>query len=117
MNDGQLLNLTHTYDEPRRMMIFSTLFLYHNGAKNNYIDPIKIASEKIALKHPYLSFLQKFAYCEKERYLAYLPWLKKYMHHAVDKEIKTIKIYQNYIHYTDQNLPFIDSTVLKYSIE
>lgn len=117
VNDAAPIRLYHTIDEPRRMMIFSTLSAYHQGASASYEDPEEQAIGLIVRKHPFIRPLSRNTYNTRADYEAYLPWLLKYMQEAVSKEIKKITISLQYFHYDAQNLPVTDSTHSLYEFE
>lgn len=114
VNDTVRLDLTHTIDEPRRMMIFSTLAAYHRGVLAGYKDPQENAIRLVVSKHPFLSPLSRGTYNTGADYARYLPWLLRYLQGAVDGKIKKIGLSLQYIHYDDRNLPVADSTHFLY---
>jgi hypothetical protein len=109
VNNEKTLNLYHTIDEPRRMMIFSTLTAYYRGVSGGYKDPFEAPISAIGRKHPFMRSLAGTAYCRKEDYLAYPSWFLSYLRSAVGKDIRTIDISMSYIHFDDHNLPVSDS--------
>jgi hypothetical protein len=117
IDNGRNLNFPHTFDEPRRMMIFSTLNNYHEGILNNKTDPSGISGAAIAKKYRLLAPIQKAAFCKANDYNNYLGWLKKYLQLSVNPGIKKIKIFQNYLHFDNSNVPLLDSSILKYQID
>jgi hypothetical protein len=116
-DDNRYLNLWHTADEPRRMMIFSTLAAFHRGAINLFQDPARPGIERVAKKHPFMRSLAKAAFCKRNDYEHYLPWLLEYTKKAVDPSIRKLNISITYIHYDLNNLPVADSTKQLYKIE
>ncbi len=117
VNGQTLLNLTHTFDEPRRMMIYSTLDAYHQGMLNGEKDPMLASIDQTVSKHPFLRGLRSAIGCRKTDYDQYLPWLLKYIQTSVSDSIKRLDIGMAYIHYDDRNLPVADSTKPLYHIE
>jgi hypothetical protein len=117
VNGQTQLNLSHTFDEPRRMMIYSTLEAYHQGMLNGATDPMQAAIDQTVGKHPFLRGLRTAIGCRKSDYDRYLPWLLKYMQYSVSDSIKRLDIGMSFIHYDDRNLPVADSTKHLYQIE
>ena len=117
INDSVKLDLTHTIDEPRRMMIFSTLAAYHRGVLAGDKDPQENAIRLVVGKHPFLSPLSRETYNTGADYANYLPWLLKYIQGAVDKKINKIELSLQYIHYDGRNLPVADSTHSLYAFQ
>jgi hypothetical protein len=115
--DGRDISLFHTIDEPRRMMIFSTLSAYRQGMLAGGRDPQEAVLTNAVQKHPFISFLAKRAFCMPEDYQQYLPWLLRYIQNAVDPTVSRIDISGVYIHYDIQNLPVADSTRHLYEFE
>jgi len=111
------LNLYHTFDEPRRMMIYSTLEAYHQGILNGETDPQQASIDRTVGKYPFLRGLRGAICCRKADYDHYLPWLLRYMQSAVSDSIKRLDIGISFIHYNDRNLPVTDSTKYLYHIE
>jgi hypothetical protein len=114
LNGADTLNLYHTLDEPRRMMIFSTLSAYHDAVLAGYGDSHRDAVAAIVAKHPFMGSLSKGACCSRADYDRYLPWLLDYLRHAVDAKIERIDIDQCWFHYDGQNLPVTDSLKHRY---
>jgi len=94
MADSELLDLHHTFDEPRRMMIYFTLSAFYQAV-------------------PY----QGAAVNTREDYGRYLPWLLQYIRHSVNKDIQRLGIYQLHVHYDKQNLPVADYRKKLYELE
>jgi hypothetical protein len=117
INGRTLLNLSHAYDEPRRMLIYSTLDAYHQGILHGKTDPQEPSIDRTVSKHPFLRGLRAAICCQKADYDHYLPWLLQYMQSAVSDSIKRLDIGMSYIHYDDRNLPVADSTKHLYQIE
>ena len=117
VNGQSELNLFHTFDEPRRMMIYSTLDAYHQGMLNGKTDPLQTSIDRTVGKHPFLRGLRAAICCRKTDYDHYLPWLLQYMQSAVSDSIKKLDIGMAFIHYDDRNLPVADSTKHLYQIE
>ena len=117
INGRTPLNLSHTFDEPRRMMIYSTLEAYHQGMLNGETDPLQTSIDRTVSKHPFLRGLRAAICCRKADYEHYLPWLLQYMQEAVSDSIKRLDIGMAFIHYDDRNLPVGDSTKYLYQIE
>jgi len=117
VNDSVRLNLLHTIDEPRRMMIFSTLAAYHRGVLAGYKDPQEEAIRLVVSKHPFLRPLSRDTYNTGAGYASYLPWLLRYLQTAVDKKINKIELSLQYIHYDLRNLPVADSTHSLYEFQ
>jgi hypothetical protein len=117
VNGQTLLNLPHTFDEPRRMMIYSSLEAYHQGMLNGETDPLQASIDRTVGKHPFLRGLSTAICCRKADYEHYLPWLLRYMQSAVSDSIKKLDIGISFIHYDDRNLPVTDSTKYLYHIE
>jgi hypothetical protein len=114
VNDSVRPDLTHTIDEPRRMMIFSTLAAYHRGVLAGYEDPQEKPIRLVVAKHPFLRPINRNTYNTGDDYAAYLPWLLSYLQEAVDGKIKKIGLSLQYFHYDDRNLPVADSTHFLY---
>ena len=110
INDSIRLRLSHTIDEPRRKMIYSTLTAYHRGVLAGYEDPQVRAIGVVVGRHPYMHLLSLYSHNTRADYTKYLPWLLRYLQEAVDKKIEKIAIALQYIHYDDRNLPVADST-------
>ncbi|MDP4151724.1 MAG: hypothetical protein Q8927_06565 [Bacteroidota bacterium] len=117
VNGGDTLNMHHTIDEPRRMMIFSTLSAYHDGQLAGPGDPHRDAVAAIVAKHPFMAALSRGACCSRADYERYLPWLLGYLRHAVDEKIERIDIEQCWFHYDAENLPVTDSLKPLYASE
>jgi hypothetical protein len=119
--DSQLLDLYHTFDEPRRMMIYSTLSAFcqarpYQGAPPGE-DPKLDAIRTIVQKHPFMQPLALHAVSSPQAYDRYLPWLLQYIRHAVDKRIHHLAVYQLHVHYDHQDLPVADYRKLLYELE
>jgi hypothetical protein len=117
VNDQTPVHLYHTIDEPRRMMIFSTLAAYHQGVLAGFEDPQEKMIGLTVNKHPFLRPFSKNSYNTRDDYALYPAWLLKYMQGALGEGIKKITISQQYIHYDDRNLPVADSTHSLYEFE
>jgi hypothetical protein len=117
INGQTTLNLTHTFDEPRRMMIYSTLFAYHRAMLNGEVDPGQAMIDRTVQKHPFLRGLRNANYCGKHDYDAYLPWLLTYIRASCSDTIRRLDIGMSYFHYDDRNLPVPDSTKHLYQVE
>jgi hypothetical protein len=119
--DSTQLDLYHTLDEPRRMMIYSTLSAYnevvpYQGAAAGE-DPKAAAIRSLVSKHPYMKLLSSHAVNGREDYERYLPWLLQYIRHSVNMGIRRLGIYQLHVHYDKQNLPQADYRKLLYELE
>ncbi|MES1159715.1 MAG: hypothetical protein ABUM51_03085 [Bacteroidota bacterium] len=117
VNDSVRLHLTHAIDEPRRMMIFSTLAAYHRGVLAGYKDPQEKAIRQVVDKHPFLSPFSRDTYNTGADYANYLPWLLRYLQGAVDGKINKIQLSLQYIHYDSRNLPVADSIHSLYAFQ
>lgn len=121
MADNELLDLHHTIDEPRRMMIYSTLDAFYQvapyqGAAQGR-DPKDEAIRELVRKHPFIRTLSAKALNPPEAYERYLPWLLNYLRHAVDKNIHHLGVYQLHIHYNEKNLPVADYRKVLYELD
>lgn len=114
---GKTLDLYHTLDEPRRMMIFSTLMAYHRGVLNGHRDPAEDLVTAVVAKHPFMRPLSGRAFCKPGDYKGYLPWLGRYLRHAVDENADTFRVSLLSLHYNDRNLPVTDSIKPLYTFE
>jgi hypothetical protein len=117
VNGQTPLNLFHTIDEPRRMMIYSTLSAYHQGMLRGKTDPDLALIDKTVDKHPFLRPLRRAIGCRAADYDHYLPWLLRYIRASVSDTINMLDINMSYIHYTERDLPIADSTKHLYHIE
>jgi hypothetical protein len=117
VNGTTLLNLHHTFDEPRRMMIYSTLETYRQAALNGGTDPELALIDRTVKKHPFLHGLRQAIGWKAGNYDHYLPWLLKYIRASVSDSVKRLDVGVAYIHYNDRNLPVTDSTKPLYHIE
>jgi hypothetical protein len=121
MTDSELLDLHHTLDEPRRMMIYSTLSAFYQAVPYQGApageDPKTPAIRELVHKHPYMRPLSAHAVNKPEDYGQYLPWLLQYIRHSVNKDIQRLGIYQLHVHYDNQNLPVADYRKLLYELE
>ena len=104
-----LLDLFHTVDEPRRMMIYSTLSGFYDGVRTNRKDPMADQTAILLKKHPYMRTLAGNILNEITDYDRYPGWLVRYMQHAVDRSVDTAKILFLHLHYDAANLPIVDS--------
>jgi hypothetical protein len=121
MADTELLDLHHTIDEPRRMMIYSTLDAFYQaypyqGAEQAK-DPKEEAIRELVRKHPFIRTLSVGAVNPPEAYGSYLPWLMNYLRHAVDKKIHHLGIYQLHVHYNEENIPVADYRKVLYELD
>jgi len=114
--DNALLDLHHTVDEPRRMMIYSTLSAFYQGVAAGE-DPKAPAIRELVRKHPFMTPLSMHAVNAGEDYGRYLPWLLQYIRHSVDKDIRRLGVYQLHVHYDKQNLPVADYRKILYELE
>gem|GEM_PF-1228167 len=114
--DNALLDLHHTVDEPRRMMIYSTLSAFYQGVAAGE-DPKAPAIRELVRKHPFMKPLSMHAVNAGEDYGRYLPWLLQYIRHSVDKDIRRLGVYQLHVHYDKQNLPVADYRKILYELE
>jgi hypothetical protein len=119
--DSELLDLHHTLDEPRRMMIYSTLSAFcqvapYQGAPVGE-DPKTAAIRAMVRKHPFMELLSSRAVNKTDDYGRYLPWLLKYIRHSVTRDIQRLSIYQLHVHYDKQDLPVADYRKLLYELE
>ncbi|OJW53704.1 MAG: hypothetical protein BGO55_01075 [Sphingobacteriales bacterium 50-39] len=119
--DNELLDLHHTLDEPRRMMIYSTLSAFYQAVPYQGApageDPKAPAIRELVRKHPYMRLLSSHAMNAKEDYGQYLPWLLQYIRHSVKRDIQHLGIYQLHVHYDKQNLPVADYRKILYELE
>ncbi len=119
--DNELLDLHHTLDEPRRMMIYSTLSAFYQAVPYQGApageDPKAPAIRELVRKHPYMRLLSSHAMNAKEDYGQYLPWLLQYIRHSVNRDIQHLGIYQLHVHYDKQNLPVADYRKILYELE
>lgn len=113
--NGKPLDLHHTIDEPRRMMIYSSLAAFHQGVLAGYQSPEQDAVLRILQKHPLIPLPGKKALCTPYAYTHYLPWLRSYIRAAVAQQADRISISQVYFHYDRQDLPIVDSTRQAYA--
>lgn len=119
--DSSWLDLYHTIDEPRRLMINYTMSAFHEvvpyqGAEPG-IDPKSLAVRELVLKHPYMRLLSLRAANSSHDYELYLPWLLRYIRHSLNKDFHRLGIYQLHVHYDNQNLPVKDYCRLLYELE
>jgi hypothetical protein len=114
--DSQDLDLHHTIDEPRRMMIFSTLAAYDQGALS-LLDPTENAIRKLVQRHPFMKMLAANTVNTPGSYKQYLPWLRQYLRYAVNKDIHHLYVYQLHVHYDEHNLPVADYHKLLYELD
>ena len=121
MADKELLDLHHTFDEPRRMMIYFTLSAFYQAVPYQGAaageDPKAPAIRELLRKHPYMKLLSADAVNTREDYGRYLPWLLQYIRHSVNKDIQRLGIYQLHVHYDKQNLPVADYRKKLYELE
>lgn len=121
MADSELLDLHHTFDEPRRMMIYFTLSAFYQAVPFQGAavgeDPKAPAIRELLRKHPYMKLLSTHAVNAREDYERYLPWLLQYIRHSVNKDIQRLGIYQLHVHYDKQNLPVADYRKKLYELE
>jgi hypothetical protein len=117
LNGQTTLNLTHTYDEPRRMMIYSTLLAYHRAMLNGEVDPERALIDRTVQKHPFLRGLSNASRCDRQDYDRYLPWLLTYIRASCSDTIRRLDIGMSYFHYDGRNLPVADSSKHLYHIE
>jgi hypothetical protein len=120
MADSELLDLHHTIDEPRRMMIYSTLAGFYQavpyqGAAGE--DPKERSIQELIHKHPFMRTLGAHAGNPPGSYGQYLPWLLKYLQYSVNKNIHHLGIYQLHLHYDEQNLPVADYRKALYELD
>lgn len=117
VNGRTTLDLTCTLDEPRRMLIYSTLIAFHAGMVNGKKDPDLELIDRTVHKHPFLHGLRQVVGCRETDYDRYLPWLLKYIRASVSDTIRRLDIGMTYIHYNQQDLPVEDSAKQYYQIE
>jgi len=115
--NGRIPELYHTIDEPRRMMVYSTLAAYHRGALAGYHDPAEPSVLAVVNRHPFMGPLSHRAVCRPDDYAQYPSWLLKYLQTAVDKDIRAVDILLLHLHYNEQELPVTDSIKHLYTFE
>jgi len=116
VNDRNL-DLFHTLDEPRRMMIFSTLGAYHRGMLAGNRDPVEPLVKAVVAKHPFIKPISGRAWCQPEDYAGYLPWLSRYLQHALHEDVHSLQVSLLSIHYNDLQLPVADTVKPLYTFE
>ncbi|UEG49575.1 hypothetical protein LK994_13115 [Ferruginibacter lapsinanis] len=93
INNNEKIRLDQTWAEPYRMMIYTSFDKYQHYADDGYVDSMTYyrKGEKGAIRRIQYFFASHLAN-QQENILQYPAWLKRYIAHALNKNVETIQV-------------------------
>lgn len=110
INNNEKLRLDQTWAEPYRMMIYTSFDKYSHYADDGNIDSMMFyrKDEPGFIRHWQYTIASRLAN-KQENILQYPVWLKRYVAHALNKNVATIKVDKITFTYNDKGYATIIS--------
>jgi len=115
-NGNNVINFTHTFQEPKSMMVYFTLEHYKKIEANNMVDPMQNVIANIAEHHPFILPWANKIPSEKADNAKYMSWLKNYLEVICGQPINEITVYQRMVHFNSNGTVTEDSNKILYVI-
>ncbi|GEM_PF-695613 len=108
--DGKSRHLP-AYSDHKQMFYTYTIGKFDHYAAAGYTDErYESYKNKLLLLHLDTAYA-KLLSNSRENILQYPAWLKSYLSRNLGREIKNLKVYKHYVHYDEQSLLRVDSSV------
>ncbi|SRR5260221_6171072 len=101
--NGKVLNIPHSWDEPRKMLLFDPLAYYvtvqiDNAGKDPFRDYLE---DHWGSKHPQFKSMLPRLYNNPEQFKVFPEWYKRYLSQQFDEKINNITVIRKKLCFTE----------------